>query len=74
MTYPSFFWVPEAPKHPGVYAYKGYCAKKNCTGDIDEAMQFDTKEACQAWCEANPTPLFVPMEHGIAQMPTAAAQ
>ncbi len=64
---PTCFWVPEAPEHPGVYAYNAPNPKKNCTMDIVQAMQFKTQAECQAWCTANPVPPFVPREHGWAR-------
>jgi hypothetical protein len=58
-------WVPEAPGHPGLYAAAvARCnGKRNCTGNIHDAIQFNTKQICANWCAENPVPKFTPMEH-----------
>ena len=67
-------WIPEAPEHPGLYANESGTdldhgkirfGLQPSTMDPHKAKQFETKELCQAWCEANPSPVFVPMEHGF---------
>lgn len=62
-------WLAEAPTHSGLYAnatewHRG----KVSTGlevsmDVHAARQFATEAECQAWCDANPAPAFVPREH-----------
>lgn len=68
----TFYWIPEAPTHPGLYSNQsdrgdGKLVLKPplATYNIDYARRFDTKDACREWCEANPDPKFVPMEHGF---------
>lgn len=67
-------WIPEAPKHPGVYANATdtYERGKIRTGEkqpstmhAHHARQFATQEECRAWCDANPDPPFVPRCHGF---------
>lgn len=65
----EFFWVPEAPKHPGVYAVdpkKKTRKEQNCTVSIHDALKFKTKKECDNWCLIFPEPLFVPKEHGYS--------
>lgn len=64
----SFVWVPEAPKHAGVYAVnpkKKLIETQNCTHNIHDALQFKTKSECETWCMIFPEPVFVPREHGF---------
>jgi hypothetical protein len=71
----KFIWIPEAPKHPGLYANeKGtdmqsgkicYVGKQPSTRVIKDAKQFDTYKECMEWCNANPDPKFIPVEHGL---------
>lgn len=69
----QFVWIPEAPEHPGLYAnasdYSGSkiqgLTKQPSTMDPNFAHQFKTEAECQAWCDANPHPIFVPREHGF---------
>jgi hypothetical protein len=58
-------WVPEAPGHSGLYAYEPTTPleKRNCTHNINDALQFKFKQQCVDWCARHPTPKFVPMEH-----------
>lgn len=69
-------WIPEAPEHPGLYANESGTdirgEGKVSTGKLqpstmsaEHAKQFETREDCQAWCDANPSPVFVPTEHGF---------
>lgn len=70
-------WIPEAPNHPGLYANESgtdfdvYAGKIRTAGlqpstlNPNKAKQFPTKDACQRWCDANPTPAFRPTEHGF---------
>lgn len=66
-------WIPEAPTHPGLYANKSDLGggkiqglhKEPSTMMISCAHQFATREECQEWCDANPHPVFVPVEHGF---------
>jgi hypothetical protein len=63
----EFFWVPEAPQHPGVYAIdpeKRTMKNQNCTLSIHEARKFSTSKECDVWCRANTEPAFVPKQHG----------
>jgi hypothetical protein len=62
-------WLPEAqPEHPAVYAPKDYKIGINTsTTDPWKAMQFETEEECQEWCDNNPFPKFVPVSHGFAE-------
>lgn len=67
-----FKWIPEAPTHPGLYANlternpgkisDGFAVS---TYDVHSARQFETYEECKAWCDSNPRPVFVPVEHGF---------
>lgn len=67
----EFYWTPEAPEFPGLYAnLKGTDIPSNnglaiCTYDINSARLFKTYLECKEWCEKNPFPYFVPREHGI---------
>jgi hypothetical protein len=67
-------WIPEAPNHPGLYANESGTdmdpGGKISTGTLQpstmsahKAKHFATREECQAWCDANPTPAFAPTEH-----------
>lgn len=69
-------WIPEAPEHSGLYANESGTdmnpGGKLQTAELQpstmvahKAKQFATQEECQAWCDANPTPKFVPREHGF---------
>lgn len=71
-----FVWIPEAPSHPGLYAnlsddwqpHKSIGAPlQPSTYNVYLARQFATREECQAWCDANPSPQFVPVEHGFEE-------
>lgn len=78
-------WVPEAPGFPALYANaKDYSRDgmikdyhhppvQPSTYNIELARQFDTREECQAWCDANPVPHFVPMGHEFVSRAEAAA-
>lgn len=69
-------WIPEAPNFfPPVYANESddYEPGKIKTGEkqpstmlAEKAKHFATREECQAWCDANPTPRFMPREHGFS--------
>lgn len=59
----KFIWVPEAPKHSGYYASEK--TKGTTTNIITNAKQFQTYEECLKWCNDNPHPKFMPVEHGI---------
>ena len=71
----KFVWIPEAPEHPGLYAnHNGTdldtgkiqgMTKQPSTMSPNNALQFETQAECQAWCDANPHPVFVPREHGF---------
>ena len=70
----TFVWIPEAPDHPGVYADESddyepgkikYGRRGPSTRLPNLAKQFPTREECQKWCDENPTPRFVPVEHGF---------
>jgi hypothetical protein len=69
-------WIPEAPNHPGLYAnLSGTDIRSEGKVDTSEmqpstmsaehARQFPSREECQAWCDANPHPVFVPTEHSF---------
>lgn len=68
-------WIPEAPgRFPPLYANESDTyepgkirtgQKQPSTMDPWKAKQFKTREECQAWCDANPTPRFQPREHGF---------
>lgn len=67
-------WIPEAPKFPGLYANESDRSRdgKISTGVLQpstynphRAKQFASEAECQAWCDANPHPVFVPREHGF---------
>ncbi|WP_257306297.1 hypothetical protein [Geothrix campi] len=72
-----FVWIPEAPRHPGLYANKNGAdldtgkvqgfTKPTSTMSPHHALQFETREECQAWCDANPHPVFEPREHGFSE-------
>ena len=66
----GFVWIPEAPAHPGLYANNTDIWGKDkinglATYNVYDARQFETREECQTWCTANPSPPFVPREHGF---------
>lgn len=56
-----FYWIPEAPDFPGLYATN----KGLSTRNADAARKFDTKEECTEWCNMNPYPKYVAREHGF---------
>lgn len=65
-------WIPEAPTHPGLYANllnptdgKVSFGLAISTMDPCAARQFETEAECADWCNANPTPVFVPVAHGF---------
>jgi hypothetical protein len=60
-----FVWIPEAPKFPGTYATGERSESKNCTLSPHAALQFETREACDQWCQENPHPAFEPRQHGF---------
>ena len=72
-------WIPEAPNMPGpLYAAADGVTERNkgkiqfgtqaiSTYSVEDARQFATSEACEAWCRDNPKPLFVPTEHGFME-------
>jgi hypothetical protein len=70
-----FYWIPEAPNFPGVYANlngtdRSYGKIQNAklqpsTYDVHSAQKFVTREECQEWCNKNPYPVFEPKEHGF---------
>lgn len=66
----EFVWIPEAPHSPGLYAAEEG-SRYACTLNPTRARAFETREACQTWCEANPSPVFVPQEHGFVSAPVA---
>jgi hypothetical protein len=61
------FWLAEAPKRPGIYArdpaHMTVDGWPLSTRNVDEALKFETHEACAKWCAENPDPLFAPVEH-----------
>lgn len=72
----KFVWIPEAPDHPGVYANESddfdptgskirMPGRQPSTMDASSAKHFATEAECKAWCDANPSPRFVPREHGF---------
>jgi len=64
----KYFWIPESPKWPGIYAPSDYKAKiKTMTRNPWEAMRFDSKGECSQWCTDNPYPIFNPVEHGFEE-------
>jgi hypothetical protein len=61
-----FVWIPEHPSQP-VYRVANYKDDGNyITYDPNAALQFATKEECEAWCRKNAFPRFVAREHGFA--------
>ena len=71
-----FVWIPESPDHPGLYANENGTDIKGpgkiqphglqpSTMSVSHAKQFATRDECQAWCDANPSPKFVPKQHGF---------
>ena len=70
-----FVWIPEHPRQPLYMAREPYRTGKIgehlwlITSNACEALQFETKEACEAWIQANPYPMFVAVEHGFADFP-----
>lgn len=71
----TFVWVPEAPNYPGLYAPAGdsqrmayiheHEGKPSATRSFALALKFPTKEECAKWCQENPHPVYVPVEHGV---------
>lgn len=72
------YWIPEAPEHPGLYANESGTDIKSpgkiqppglqpSTMNAFAAKRFKTLAECQSWCDANPSPVFVPREHGIEE-------
>lgn len=74
----EFYWIPEAPNFPGVYANlngtdRSYGKLQNAklqpsTCDIHSARKFVTLEECRDWCLKNPGPRFEPKEHGFCSL------
>lgn len=66
-----FFWTPESPKIPGVYAVEvdERDGTVNCTRDIALAMKLGSKEECEMWCAMHPKPPFVAREHAFMESP-----
>jgi hypothetical protein len=65
-----FFWIPEAPNHPGVYANSNASIEADgdrSTTDPHAALRFPDRMSCQLWCDSHPVPPFVPQEHGFAE-------
>lgn len=70
-----FYWIPEAPNFPGVYANLTGTDRsygkiqipmlQPSTYDVNAARKFVTFEECQEWCNANPIPKFEPKQHGF---------
>jgi len=69
-----FAWIPEHPRQPLYMAREPYRTGKIgehlwlITSNACEALQFETKEACEAWIQANPYPMFVATEHGFIDL------
>lgn len=77
-------WIPESPKFPGLYALHtpqrtgklGETVNYG-TNDALTAVQHETREACQRWCDAwnaahpevNGGRAWVPVEHGFVGRP-----
>jgi hypothetical protein len=63
-------WIPEHPRialyRAKVPTYEGKLGELEnlVTADASAALQFATKEECEAWIRANPHPIFVAREHG----------
>lgn len=58
-------WVPEAPAHNGLYAFESQKTgdPRNCTVNINDALQFESWVLCKEWCDKRPPLMFVPREH-----------
>ena len=58
-------WVPEAPNHKGLYAVEPKTPndQRNCTVNINDAPQFESRALCKEWCDKRPPLMFVPREH-----------
>lgn len=62
------YWIPELSDHPGLYANQCDSTDSDngnqhpTTMDESMARRFATEQECRAWCEANPSPVFVPRE------------
>jgi hypothetical protein len=67
----DFAWIPEHPTRPLYRAREPQaCGKLGelrdlLTADASAALHFVTREACEAWIAANPSPPFVAREHGF---------
>jgi hypothetical protein len=68
----SDVYIPESPNSPGTYANehentieKLSTGKQISTHNPYMARKFNTKLECQQWCDSNPFPRFVPMEHSF---------
>lgn len=61
-------WLPEAPSHSGLYACRPNINGQNCTLSLNEALTFDNEEDCQKWCDANPKPIFIPVQHAFGEV------
>jgi hypothetical protein len=69
----NFYWIPEAPGHPGLYAnardMTGSGGRTDqlqpSTMNANLAKRFASREDCQRWCDEHPEPPFVPTEHGF---------
>ena len=70
-----YYWIPEAPEYPGIYANLTgtdldsgkirMSVKQPSTRDPNSARKFNTHKECLEWCNINPSPKFVPREHGF---------
>ncbi len=63
-------WIPESPNHSGLYANeidlnpgKISIGKAVSTLNVYSSRQFDSELECTKWCNDNPTPKFIPVEH-----------
>lgn len=56
-----YVWIPEAKSSAPLYATSGGSGSRN----IYRAIQFESKQACQEWCDERPHDGWYPVEHGF---------
>lgn len=75
-------WIPEGPGRNGLYANRREPVRGKVTdGSLEvstynpqAALWFRTRQACEAWCVANPTPCFEPRQHQFGAFGAEPAQ
>ena len=61
------FWLAEPPPSTTRHSIPIYACddEGRYTADWRRALRFESEAACRAWCDAHPSPAYVPVEHGM---------